>query len=64
VPTFTHFLDLPILLLIVSLGVVRPDDFTQLFVGSGLALVAAALLTVLLPHLYPWRPLRGSQESS
>jgi hypothetical protein len=64
VPTFTHLLDLPILLLIVSLGVVRPDDFTQLFVGSGLALVAAALLTVLLPHLYPWRPLRGSQESS
>ncbi len=64
VPTFTHFLDLPILLVIVSLGMVRPDDFTHLVVGSALAFAAATLLTILLPRLYPWRPLRGSQESS
>lgn len=54
VPTFTHFLDLPILLVIVSLGVVRPDHWTQLIVGLALALTVATLLIVLLPRLYPW----------
>jgi hypothetical protein len=29
VPTFTHFMDLPILMLIVSLGAFRPDTWTQ-----------------------------------
>lgn len=43
VPTFTHFLDLPILLVIVSLGVVRPDHWTQLIVGMTLALAVATL---------------------
>ena len=62
VPTFTHFLDLPILLVIVSLGVVRPDDFAHLFRGIGLALVAATLLTLLLPRLYPWTPGRADRE--
>src|SRR5262249_20675434 len=34
VPTFTHFLDIPILLLIVSLGAIRPATWTQLIIGT------------------------------
>lgn len=56
VPTFTHFLDLPILFLIVALGVTRPTDWTMFFAGSAVALTAAALLTAALPRLYPWAP--------
>ncbi len=55
-PTFTHFLDIPILLLIVSLGALRPTTWTQFFVGSLIALVIATMLTVFLPRLYPWTP--------
>ncbi len=55
-PTFTHFLDIPILLLIVSLGALRPTKWTQFFVGSLIALVIATMLTVFLPRLYPWTP--------
>jgi uncharacterized membrane protein len=56
VPTFTHFLDIPLLLVIVSLGVLRPDHWTQAIVGIAIALAVAAALTLLLPRLYPWTP--------
>jgi hypothetical protein len=56
VPTFTHFLDLPILFLIVALGVIRPDTWTLFFVGGGTALLIAAVLTIYIPRLYPWEP--------
>lgn len=56
VPTFTHFLDIPLLLVIISLGAVRPETWTQAFAGIGISLVVAALLTVFLPRLYPWKP--------
>jgi hypothetical protein len=39
--SFTHFLDIPILLVIVSLGVLRPDNWTQFAVASAIALAAA-----------------------
>jgi hypothetical protein len=52
--SFTHFLDIPILLVIVSLGVVRPSDWLQFFVGTGGALVAALALNYFVPRLYPW----------
>lgn len=55
-PTFTHFLDLPLLLVIVSLGVIRPDSWTQAVVGIGISILLAGALTVLLPRLYPWTP--------
>lgn len=55
-PTFTHFLDIPLLLVIISLGVIRPETWTQAFVGVGISLVTAAVLTTLLPRLYPWKP--------
>ena len=55
-PTFTHFLDIPLLLVIISLGVIQPETWTQAFVGVGISLVTAAVLTTLLPRLYPWKP--------
>ncbi|MCP4327469.1 MAG: DUF2269 domain-containing protein [Alphaproteobacteria bacterium] len=55
-PTFTHFLDIPLLMVIVSLGVLRPDDWAQATIGIAIALAVAAALTVLLPRLYPWTP--------
>jgi hypothetical protein len=54
VPTFTHFLDLPILFLIVALGAIRPDTWTLFIVGAIAAILIATLLTVLIPRLYPW----------
>lgn len=55
-PTFTHFLDLPILMLIVALGVLRPDDWTLFLAGAAAALAVAMALTILLPRLYPAEP--------
>jgi hypothetical protein len=37
VPTFTHFLDLPILLVIIMLGALRPTTWIALAVGLGVA---------------------------
>jgi hypothetical protein len=54
VPSFTHFLDLPMLLVIVTLGATRPTTWTLFLAGSALALAVAAALTGLLPRLYPW----------
>jgi uncharacterized membrane protein len=55
-PTFTHFLDLPILFLIIALGVIRPGTWTLFFAGSFAAVAAAASLTLVIPRLYPWSP--------
>jgi uncharacterized membrane protein len=56
VPTFTHFLDLPVLFVIISLGAFRPSDWTFLAVGTIAAIAVAGALTAILPHLYPWHP--------
>lgn len=53
--SFTHFLDIPILLVIVSLGALRPSDWTQFVIGVAISTAAAALLTYFIPRLYPWR---------
>jgi len=58
IPTFTHFLDIPLLLVIVALGVVRPTTWMLAIVGIVVALVVATILTVALPRLYPWVPSR------
>jgi hypothetical protein len=55
-PTFTHFLDLPIFLLIVALGALRPGNWQLFFVGIVAALVVATFLTAVVPRLYPWSP--------
>ena len=54
VPTFTHYLDLPMLFLIMALGVLKPETWTMFFYGSAIALFLATLLTVIVPRLYPW----------
>ncbi len=58
VPTFTHFLDLPILLVIVSLGVMRPTAWDWFAAGSLIAIAVATGLTWWLPRLYPWAPAK------
>ena len=46
VPTFTHFLDLPLLFVIVALGALKPETWTLFAVGSVVALAIATALTV------------------
>ena len=56
VPTFTHFLDIPMLLLIVSLGTMKPSTWTQFIIGAISAIAMATVLTVWIPRLYPCVP--------
>jgi hypothetical protein len=51
---FTHFLDLPMLLLIVSLGAIQPATWTHFLIGTVSALAIATALTLWIPRLYPW----------
>jgi hypothetical protein len=60
VPSFTHFLDLPILFLIIALGAIQPATWALFFVGSITAIAVATVLTIVVPRLYPW----GSEASS
>jgi hypothetical protein len=52
-PTFTHFLDLPIFFVIVALGAMRPGTWTLFLVGVGLAVAAATILALAIPRIYP-----------
>ena len=52
--SFTHFLDIPILLVIVSLATLRPSDWTQFVIGATSAVTIAAVLNYFVPRLYPW----------
>jgi len=54
VPTFTHFLDLPMLFLIIALGAMQPTTWTLFFAGSFAAVALATLLTLVVSRLYPW----------
>jgi hypothetical protein len=60
VPSFTHFLDLPILTLIIALGALKPDTWSLWWVGVITALAISSLLTYWIPRMYPW----GAQSSS
>ena len=53
-PTFTHYLDLPMLFLIIALGVLKPNTWELFMYGTGISVVVATLLTVIVPRLYPW----------
>lgn len=53
VPTFTHFLDIPILFVIVALGAARPTTWRLFTVTMALAVLAAAVITIAVPRLYP-----------
>src|SRR5215471_2031493 len=52
-PTFTHFLDIPILFVIVALGAARPTTWMLFMVATVLAVLAALVLTIVVPRLYP-----------
>ncbi|MDO8895996.1 DUF2269 domain-containing protein [Nitrosomonas sp.] len=54
IPAFTHFLDLPMLFLIITLGALKPDTWEVFIVGSLAAIALAAALTLFIPRLYPW----------
>ena len=54
VPTFTHFLDLPILFLIIALGAMQPTTWTLFFSGLIASVGLATALTLVIPRLYPW----------
>jgi len=54
IPTFTHFLDLPLLFLIVALGAIRPMSWSLFIVGTVAAVIIATALTLYIPRLYPW----------
>ncbi len=54
VPSFTHFLDLPMLFLIITLGTLKPDNWQIFIIGSIISVIVATLLTISLPRLYPW----------
>jgi hypothetical protein len=47
---------LVLLLVIVSLGAIRPATWTQFIMGTVCALLIATALTISIPHLYPWVP--------
>lgn len=54
VPSFTHFLDLPMLTLIIALGALKPASWTLFFSGAVIAVAVATTLTWWIPSLYPW----------
>lgn len=54
VPTFTHFLDIPIFFVIVMLGAMRPNTWIPFIIGTAVVLAAAAALTLAVPRLYPF----------
>ena len=53
-PTFTHFLDLPIFFVVVALGAMRPSTWTLFLMGTALAIVVATALAVAIPRMYPF----------
>ena len=45
--------------MIVSLGALRPNDWTQFVIGIVIAVAAASVLNYFIPSLYPW----GDEEA-
>ncbi|MCU7808198.1 MAG: DUF2269 domain-containing protein, partial [Candidatus Thiodiazotropha sp. (ex Semelilucina semeliformis)] len=54
IPSFTHYLDLPMVFLIIALGAIKPTTWEMFFYGSVIAMALAAFFTVLIPRMYPW----------
>ncbi|WP_404419296.1 DUF2269 family protein [Marinospirillum sp.] len=50
-PSFTHYLDLPLVLVIIMLGVLRPYTWDLFIAGTLIAVFIAGTLTFLLPLL-------------
>jgi hypothetical protein len=60
-PTFTHFLDLPILIVIVALGAMRPNTWALFLVGTILTIVAATGLALTIPRMHPFQVRQGGR---
>ena len=54
IPSFTHYLDLPVLTLIIALGALKPDQWTLFTLGFIVSVVIAGALTAWIPRMYPW----------
>jgi hypothetical protein len=52
--SFTHILDIPILMVIVSLGMLHASDWAHLAIGTALAVTVDAALNFFVQRLYPW----------
>jgi hypothetical protein len=44
--SFTHFLDIPILTVIIALGALRPDNWTMFLIGAGLAVLVRLIIDI------------------
>ena len=53
-PTFTHFLDLPMFLVLISLGAMKTTTWTHFIIGTTVAILVATILTIVLPRIYSW----------
>lgn len=53
-PSFTHYLDLPMVFLIIALGVIKPATWKVFLTGSLVAIGLALIFTIIIPRLYPW----------
>lgn len=54
IPSFTHYLDLPMLFLIIALGAFKPTTWEIFVYGGAIAVGIASLFTFLVPKMYPW----------
>jgi len=54
IPTFTHYLDLPMLFLIIALGTLKPNTWDVFLYGAVISILVATLFTVIVPRMYPW----------
>lgn len=53
-PTLAHFLDLPMLSLIIALAVIRPESWDMFLAGTITAFAIATTLTFWITRLFPW----------
>jgi uncharacterized membrane protein len=53
-PTFTHYLDIPMVFLIIALGVLKPETWSVFFYGAAIAIAIATIFTIIIPRMYPW----------
>jgi len=54
IPTFTHYLDIPVLFLIIALGALKPESWDVFLYGVIISISIAILFTIIVPRLYPW----------
>ncbi len=54
IPSFTHYLDIPILFVIIALGAIKPNTWDVFVYGVVISILAATLFTIIVPRIYPW----------